>query len=145
MFEIDELCSVLKMNQIYPEALFPDVYFVIGIANTGGTASANGLLIGTELYGLTDKTPRGEFVELFRNFMPTVKDEAEIRSLAARYTNVALKPVEGIPAIVAHESCHFNQKYPAQKIYGEKHEAQLWQEFQTEMYGKNEKTGCITR
>lgn len=160
--------SFRKFKRIYPDALFPDVYFVIGIANTGGTASANGLLIGTELYGLTDKTPRGEFIELFKTFMPNVKDESELRLLATKYTDVALKPIEGIPAIVAHESCHFNQKYPpldtllakavqegacdfigekisgklmnpAQKAYGEKREADLWREFQTEMNGKNEK------
>lgn len=160
--------SFRKFKAIYPEALFPDVYFVIGIANTGGTASENGLLIGTELYGLTEKTPRDEFVELFKSFMPKLKDETELRRLAARYTDVALKPIEGLPAIVAHESCHFNQKYPAldsllakavqegscdfigekisgalmnpaQKTYGEKHEAQLWREFEAEMNGKNER------
>ena len=160
--------SFRRFKQIYSDALFPDVYFVIGVANTGGTASENGLLIGTELYGLTDKTPRDEFIELFRNFKPNAKDERELRLLAAKYTDVALKPIEGIPAIVAHESCHFNQKYPAldtllakalqegacdfigekisgelmnpaQKTYGEKHEAELWREFQAEMNGKNEK------
>jgi hypothetical protein len=160
--------SFRQFKRIYPEALFPDVYFVIGIANTGGTASENGLLIGTELYGLTDKTPRDEFVELFRNFMPNAKEKTELRSIAAKYTDVALKPIEGIPAIVAHESCHFNQKYPplesllakaiqegacdfigekisgnlmnpTQKTYGEKHEAELWHEFQTAMTGRNQR------
>ena len=156
--------SFRKFKRVHPGALFPDVYFVIGVANTGGTASENGLLIGTELYGATDKTPRGEFVGMFKSFMPNVKDEAEIRRLAARFTDVALKPVEGIPAIVAHESCHFNQKYPAlgsllakavqegacdfigemisgslmnpaQKIYGEAHEGELWREFAAAMEG----------
>jgi hypothetical protein len=160
--------SFQQFKRIYPDALFPDVYFVIGIANTSGTASENGLLIGTELYGLTDKTSRDEFVELFRNFMPNAKDEAELRSVATKYTDVALNSIEGIPAIVAHESCHFNQKYPplesllakaiqegacdfigekisgelmnpVQKIYGEKHEAELWRKFQAEMDSKNER------
>jgi hypothetical protein len=157
-----------KFKQMYPDALFPDVYFVIGITNTGGTASQSGLIIGTELYGSTMTTPRDEFVAAFRSFMPNVKDEAEIRSLAAKFTDVALKTVDGIPAIVAHESCHFNQKYttldtllaksiqegacdfigelisgklmnPAQKAYGEKHQAELWNEFEAEMHQRAER------
>ncbi len=157
-----------KFKQIYPDALFPDVYFVIGTASTGGTASASGLLIGTELYGSTATTPRDEFVEMFRAFMPNVKDDSELRSLAGKFTGVALKTLDGVPAIVAHESCHFNQNYPrldtllaksiqegacdfigekisgdlmnpAQKVYGEKHEAELWREFRAEMDTASEK------
>jgi hypothetical protein len=157
-----------RFKQIYPEALFPDVYFVIGITSTGGTASESGLLIGTELYGATANTPRDEFLEMFRAFMPNVKDESQLRSLSDKFTSVALETIDGIPAIVAHESCHFNQKYPelttllaksiqegacdfigekisgrlmnpAQKAYGEKHKTELWREFRSDMEGANER------
>jgi len=33
----------------YPEAVYPPVYFVMGRYNSGGTSSANGLLIGAEM------------------------------------------------------------------------------------------------
>ena len=151
-----------KFKKLYPDALFPDVYFVIGTTSTGGTASDSGLLIGTELYASTDKMPRDEFVEAFRRRMPNVKDEAELSRMAGKFTGVALKSLDGIPAIVAHESCHFNQKYtwpvtllaksiqegacdfigelisgdlmnPAQKAYGEKHLDELWRDFQPGM------------
>jgi hypothetical protein len=157
-----------KFKQIYPDALFPDVYYVIGTASTGGTASESGLLIGTELYGSTEKTPRDEFAAMFRMFMPNVKDEAGLRTLAGKFAGVALKTLDGVPAIVAHESCHFNQNYPrlttllaksiqegacdfigekisgdlmnpAQKAYGEKHLAELWSEFQPGMDAANER------
>jgi Predicted Zn-dependent protease (DUF2268) len=158
--------SFRKFKRIYPNAVFPDVYFVIGIANTGGTASENGLLIGTELYGATENTPRDEFPPLFKNFLKDVKDENELRELVAKALGTALKPIEKLPFIVAHESCHFNQNYPKQtslleksiqegscdliaelvagdvinpslKTYGDQHEAKLWRDFQVEMNGNN--------
>lgn len=156
--------SFRKFKQLYPEAAFPDVYFVIGVANTGGTASDSGLLIGAELYGLTPTTPRDEFPAWLKTFMPDVKDEQELRRLAAKALETSLKRVERLPAIVAHESCHFNQKYPRQrtvleksiqegscdliaelsagevinpanKAYGDRHEAELWRDFRAEMNG----------
>jgi hypothetical protein len=153
-----------KFKQLYPDAAFPDVYFVIGVGNTGGTASSNGLLIGAELYGLTPRTPREEFPAWFKTFLPEVQDEKELLRLVAKALDTALKPVEKLPPIVAHESCHFNQNYPKQttlleksiqegacdliaeltagavinpalKVYGDRHEADLWREFQAEMNG----------
>lgn len=156
--------SFRNFKRLYPDAAFPDVYFVIGVANTGGTASDSGLLIGAELYGLTPTTPRDEFPGWLKTIMPDVSDEQELRRLAAKALEVLLKPVERLPAIVAHESCHFNQKYPKQttvleksiqegscdliaelaagnvinppiKAYGDRHEEALWREFRAEMNG----------
>lgn len=156
--------SFRKFKQLYPEAAFPDVYFVIGVANTGGTASQSGLLIGAELYGLTPDTPRDEFPGWLKSHLPDVKDEQELQRLASKALETSLKPVERLPSIVAHESCHFNQKYPKQatvleksiqegtcdliaelvagevinpslKAYGDRHEAELWRDFSAEMNG----------
>src|ERR1044072_7737077 len=43
-----------KFKSIYAEAVFPYVYFVIGVASSGGTTGPSGLLIGTEMYGKTE-------------------------------------------------------------------------------------------
>jgi hypothetical protein len=139
--------SFHKFKELYPDAVFPDVYFLIGIANTGGTTSKNGLLIGAEMYGSNPETPREELPD---------------------WMKAVLSPAEKLPAIVAHESCHFNQKYselktllskaiqegscdfigekiagdtinPAQKVYGDQHEAALWREFEIEMNGASTK------
>jgi hypothetical protein len=108
-----------RLKSIYPPAVFPDVYFVIGRFNSGGTATKHGLLIGAEMY-----------------------------SDATR-----------LPAIVAHELIHFQQRYPSPTLlehsfmegaadfigemisgaqinndahrYGLAHERELWQEFRT--------------
>ncbi|MDQ4121575.1 MAG: hypothetical protein M3209_09030 [Acidobacteriota bacterium] len=160
--------SFRKFKKIYPEAVFPDVFFVIGVTNTGGTASENGLLIGAELYGATANTPRDEFPDLYKNFLPEEKDPNQLRLKVNKLLDVSLKPVENIAPVVAHESCHFNQKYPkldtllarsiqegtcdfiakltagqpinpAQHVYGNQHESELWREFQAEMNGASTK------
>ena len=134
-----------KFKAIYPEAVFPDVYFLIGVTSSGGTTGPSGLLIGTEMYGKTANTPLDEISAWLRGLMSTI---------------------DNVPAIVAHESCHYNQRYntaPDQrhllgkalqegacdtigelisgrninehlKIYGRSHDAKIWREFEAEMY-----------
>lgn len=139
--------SFRKFKSLYPDAVFPNVYFLVGVSNTGGTTSDNGLLIGTEMYAGTPQTPREELPD---------------------WMKAVLKPIEKLPAIVAHELIHFNQKYPElktllsraiqegsadflgemisgetinpeQKSYGTQHESELWLQFQTEMNGSSVK------
>ena len=134
-----------KFKSIYPEAVFPDVYFVIGVASSGGTTGRSGLLIGSEMYGKTSKTPMDELSAWLRAVISTV---------------------DNVPAIVAHESCHYNQRYstaPDQrnllgkalqegacdtigelisgrninehlKVYGKTHDAEIWRDFEADMY-----------
>jgi hypothetical protein len=132
--------SFRKFKEMYPDAVFPDVYFVIGITSTGGTTGPSGLLIGTELYSRSPQTPVDELPQ---------------------WLKTVLMPIDTIPAIVAHESCHYNQSAPesktvlgksiqegmcdliselttgkiinvAQHTYGNAHEAELWQKFQAD-------------
>ncbi|MDJ0646382.1 MAG: DUF2268 domain-containing putative Zn-dependent protease [Flavobacteriaceae bacterium] len=42
------------MKYWYPEARFPPVYFVVGMFTSGGTASENGLVIGSEMLNNLD-------------------------------------------------------------------------------------------
>jgi hypothetical protein len=133
-----------RFKAIYPDAVFPDVYFVVGSASSGGTTGPSGLLIGAEMYGATDETPREELSTWLRS---------------------VIAGVEKVPAIVAHESCHYNQRYNTQidgtllaraiqegscdliselvgagninehlKTYGRTHDAAIWREFSAEMY-----------
>ena len=134
-----------KFKSIYPDAVFPDVYFLIGVANSGGTTGPSGLLIGAEMYGKTSKSPMDELSAWLRAVISTV---------------------DNVPAIVAHESCHYNQNYnTAQdqrhllgkalhegacdtigelisgrnindhlKVYGKTHDAEIWRDFEADMY-----------
>ncbi|MFG0275957.1 MAG: Ig-like domain-containing protein [Phycisphaerales bacterium] len=49
---------LLALENLYPPAVFPDVYFVVGRLNSGGTASGAGLMIGAEMYAGSDEKMR---------------------------------------------------------------------------------------
>ena len=133
--------AFVKFKTIYPDAVFPDVYFLVGAANSGGTTGPSGLLIGTEMYGKSKGGPTDEL-------------SVWLRSVIAG--------VDMVPAIVAHESCHYNQRYAQQrtllakaiqegscdtigelisgrninehlKVYGRTHYAEIWRDFTAEM------------
>lgn len=79
------------LKYLYTDAVFPDVYFLIGRMNSGGTTSTNGLLIGVEMYGKTPNMPLDELSDWHKQ---------------------VLKPIEFVPHIVAHELIHYQQTYP---------------------------------
>ena len=138
--------SFRSLKRLYPDAVFPDVYFLIGCMNSGGTTTDKALLIGAEMYGRTPDTPMEEMGDWHKQ---------------------VLKPVDEIPAIVAHELIHCQQKYQlgtqslltqsikegsadfigemiAGKIinehlraYGDPRERELWLEFKQQMDGKD--------
>jgi len=80
--------SFAKLKQVYPKAMFPNVYFVIGRFNSAGTASSNGLILGVDQIAKSADIPTDE-LNLWEknNFL-------EINTL---------------PNIVAHELIHFQQ------------------------------------
>jgi len=134
-----------KLKELYPPARFPNVYFVIGRFNSGGTASGNGMLIGTDMQVRSADIPMGELTLWERNNMGTL---------------------EGLPTLVAHEQIHFIQKKgngqtllqgainegmadflaelttgknPNARLltYGNAHEKQIWVDFKKEMTGNS--------
>jgi hypothetical protein len=70
-----------QLQFLYPQAVFPDVYFVIGRNNTGGAVFNGGLIIGAERFG--ERTER---------------------------YNPALS-VNQLEPVVIHELIHFQQQY----------------------------------
>jgi hypothetical protein len=137
--------SFRKLKEIYPESVFPDVYFVIGILNSAGTTSNNGLLIGVDMFGKNEGAPLDRLSD---------------------WHKAVLSPTERIPYVVAHELIHYEQKFPGGKEwtllgkvlneggadfvseliagdtinlhlhkYGNPIEKELWLEFKKEMNG----------
>ncbi len=82
--------SFVRMKELYPKAIFPPVYFVIGALSSGGTSSDDALIIGAEMYGLTANTPKEELGDWLRT---------------------VIKPMSQAPHIVAHELIHYQQNY----------------------------------
>lgn len=90
---IDDIKEKIYLNfetfkMIYPDAVFPDIYFVIGKFSSNGTISKRGLLIGTEILCRTENTDTENWN----------KDILRISMLR-----------EHIPVTVSHELVHFNQ------------------------------------
>ncbi|HEV2287430.1 MAG TPA: DUF2268 domain-containing putative Zn-dependent protease [Candidatus Acidoferrales bacterium] len=135
--------SFRKLKELYGDAVFPDVYFLVGRMNSGGTTGASGLLIGLEMHAKTATTDMGEM----DNWLKAV-----------------LGPPDQLPGIVAHELIHYQQTTNNPKTliaasiiegsadfvgkmisgqsinqniyaYGNAHEGELWQEFRGEMNG----------
>lgn len=149
-FEPKIRAAFFKLKEIYPDAVFPSVYFVIGKMNSGGTLTDKGLLIGAEMYGLTDDTDRSEL---------------------DAWHQAVLSGVEKVPYIVAHELIHYQQDTVADSTllgasiregsadfigelisggqinphlhkYGNPREKELWDKFSKEMNG-NERSNWL--
>src|SRR5215213_1811350 len=132
-----------KLKEIYPEAIFPDVYFIIGRMNSGGTLSDKGLLIGVDMFGKNEGAPVDELSD---------------------WHKAVVSSVDRLPYIVAHELIHYEQKYaedesllarsigegvpdfvaeltagdtinPHLHKYGNPVEKELWLEFKRELSG----------
>lgn len=137
------LASFIKLKELYAGAVFPNVYFVIGRMNTGGTVTFKGLIIGVDMFGKTDDASLAEF---------------------SGWKKSSVDGIGRIPFIVAHELIHYQQKYglfdnlnllgrslheggadfvgeliaggsinPQLHEYGNSREKQLWLEFKKEM------------
>jgi Predicted Zn-dependent protease (DUF2268) len=74
-----------NIETLYPKAQFQDVYFLIGALVSGGTTSANGVLLGTEIMARDASTPVDELSPWLRANSGTL---------------------EQLPFIVVHEQIH---------------------------------------
>lgn len=130
------LAQFKKFQQLYPGAVFPDVYFVIGAKNSGGTAFKDGLIIGAEMFGEIENkiTPKVD-IELI--------DDVVIHELVHFQQNYVLDRsllAQSIREGAADFLCelvtgiHSNQKIYE---YGNTHEAELWKEFKERMFENN--------
>jgi hypothetical protein len=134
--------SFRKMKGLYADSTFPDVYFLIGRMNSGGTTGSSGLLIGADMFGKGLAFPDDELDDWHRS---------------------AVDSVSNIPYTVAHELIHYQQKVEGKTLlaaaiqegtadfvgelisgdalnkqvraYGLQHEKELWAQFTKEMHG----------
>ncbi|NNL02601.1 MAG: hypothetical protein HKP39_10035 [Eudoraea sp.] len=79
-----------NFKKIYPKAVFPKVYVVPGILNSGGTATEMGLFVGGDMYGRSETMPTDGLTNWQKD---------------------AIMKVSDLPAITIHELMHFQQNY----------------------------------
>lgn len=140
------LRSFEQLRSLYPPAVFPDVYFLIGSMNSAGTLTESMLLIGVDMHGRNEQAPLHELGD---------------------WERAVIKRIDEIPYVVAHELVHFQQRYPAgdERLlahaikegaadfiaeliagrhinahlhdYGRSRERALWNHFKSEMLSQN--------
>ena len=82
--------SMKRFQELYPQAVFPKVYVVPGILNTGGTATEMGMFLGGDMYGKSPEMP--------------VEDLTD-------WQEGALMEFSDLPRLTMHELMHFQQNY----------------------------------
>lgn len=123
--EADIRNAFRRLKELYPPAVFPDVYFVIGRFNSGGTSTDHGLLIGAEMY----RDPAS---------LPGIVSH-ELIHFQQRYPSGPLLEhsfMEGSADFVGELISGRQINNDAHK-YGIAHEGELWKEFSARFDDKN--------
>ncbi|MBS1827532.1 MAG: hypothetical protein JST93_19610 [Acidobacteria bacterium] len=119
-----------KFQKLYPEAVFPALYIVIGRRNSGGMSSPRALILGAEMFA-------GEGARLkFEDLIPMVAHELvhfqqnTDPSKAGLLFGASMR--EGGADFIAEITAgrHINE---AVKSYGDSHEHELWAQFQQDI------------
>ncbi|HEU5414402.1 MAG TPA: DUF2268 domain-containing putative Zn-dependent protease [Candidatus Angelobacter sp.] len=116
----------LWLKKLYPDAAFPSVYFVIGAQNSGGTSSADALIIGSEMFG----NGPNYFVQMSDVVPMVIHESAHFQQKDHSKNDLFNNAMrEGGADFVAElvTGRHINE---ANKPYGDSHEQELWQRFQ---------------
>ena len=132
-----------RLKKLYPAAVFPNVYFVIGRMNSGGTSTDHGLIIGAEMNARDDTTPTRELDSWAKAVTGRLSDLPHI--VAHELIHFQQAPIhdrsllaqamrEGAPDFIAELISGKNINSVAAK-YGDEHQAALWQEFKAAMHG----------
>lgn len=86
------MASFVKFKEIYPDVVFPNIYFIIGAFTSGGTSTDNGLLIGLDQAVRTPDIPVGELTLWEKN---------------------NFSDLQSLPNLIVHELVHYNQMHMA--------------------------------
>jgi len=113
-----------RLKQIYPDAIFPPVYFVIGRRNSGGTDSEKGLIIGAEMFADT-----GSRIHLSEVACIVIHELIHYQQQAKGEDLTTAVMTEGAADFIA-ELITGNQIDENIKPYGDSHEQELWKKFQ---------------
>lgn len=148
--EIEQLMQRFKL--LYPEFKQPDVYFTIGVLNSGGTTNAEKILIGSEI-ACSDKTvDASELNSWLQGVFQDNKDVVYLVAHEVGHTQQKLGDSEDdgnsnlLGYCIREGACDFIAELLLEKeivspymTYGKANEKTLWEEFQKEMSGQDVK------
>ena len=81
---------MMNFQSLYPQAVFPKVYVVPGILNSGGTTTEMGMFVGGDMYGRSPEMPTEGLSD---------------------WQKGAIMAFEELPGLTIHELMHFQQNY----------------------------------
>jgi Predicted Zn-dependent protease (DUF2268) len=142
-FKKDFYKSFEKLKTIYDQALFPDVYFVMGAFTSAGTVSPKGLLLGINQMVKSKDIPLDELTLWQRN---TIADLSKMKHTVAHelihYQQDSLKNdtttlynciMEGMADFIG-EMCSGKNANERLHIWAKGKEQKIWQRFLIDMY-----------
>jgi hypothetical protein len=141
--------GLTRLAALYPEARFPNIYFLIGTLSTGGTVAQSGMLMGTEQSASDPTTPLDELPDWARKNMPNHRFEQLVVLVVHEAVHTQQKPMpagqhdnllrhalgEGIADFIAELAVGPRASKQPREIYGLAHEHDIWVDFQDEMQG----------
>lgn len=77
-----------RFKELYPAAVFPDIYFTVGCFNAGGTSSPFGLIIGAEMHSMNEDSDLSNF---------------------SSWEKSVVRGFDNLPLITLHELVHIQQ------------------------------------
>jgi uncharacterized protein YjaZ len=144
--EIQKLMD--RFKEIYPAFKQPDIYFTIGILNSGGTTMANQVLIGSEI-GVADAlTDASELSNWLQQVFKASKDVVYLVIHEVVHTQQKMKNTSAdlLTTCLQEGSADFITELLLEKqiespyiAYGLAHEKELWEKFKNEMHGTENK------
>ncbi|KJD34980.1 hypothetical protein PW52_12855 [Tamlana sedimentorum] len=133
-----------EFKKLYPNAIFPDIYYVVGCFNAGGTSSPFGLIIGAEMHTKTEASNLTNFnnwekkvVRDFSNLPLITLHELVHIQQNNNYNNLLGNAIyEGAADFISTLVCgsHINEHV---HDWANKNENEVWHAFKKEMYGEN--------
>jgi|HubBroStandDraft_5_1064220.scaffolds.fasta_scaffold43474_2 uncharacterized protein YjaZ len=122
----------VRLKEMFPDAIFPPVYFVIGRRNSGGTDSDNGLIIAAEMF-TDDNRSRihlTDVVSIVIHELIHYQQQTHGNDLTTAVMN------EGAADFVS-ELITGHDIDEDTKPYGDSHEEELWEKFQEDRKTNN--------
>jgi len=135
--------SFVKLKNIYPDAIFPPIYFVMGKLNSAGTISSDGLILGIDQASMSptvDTTELNDWekknISTFKNLPYTVAHELihyEQSGMASDTTLLAAALKEGMADFIG-ELISGKTANERLLIFAKGKENSIWTDFKKEMY-----------
>lgn len=96
--EIEEIMG--RYKKLYPKFKQPDIYFTVGCLTTGGTTSANQILIGTEIAAGDSTVDSSELIPFFKKYFKFNNNIVQMVAHEIVHTQQNLK-VDSLPTLLS--------------------------------------------